>query len=160
MVKRLTQKKVQGLLEMLATRRGYHVAARKKLTGAVKDFRPDVVAKPATGKAERVFEVEKNVSNNTIFKSIMSILYGLSSPAAEGFLIVPGNRVRFAKGCIDATRLVIQRFSKKVRGANPKVRLSVVSFESVRDDLEAVEKWDKNGRPRGVPKVTYLPTRC
>jgi hypothetical protein len=158
MAKRLTQKKVQSLLEQLASRRGYHVSARKKLTGVVKDFRPDIVAKPPTGKADRIFEIEKNVSNNTIFKSIMSILYGISSAAAEGYLVVPGNRVRFAKSCIDATRLVIQRFSKKVRGAHPKVRLSVVSFENVRSHLKDVEKWDSNGRPRGVPRVPYLPT--
>jgi hypothetical protein len=60
---RLTQKSVHPMLESLASRRRYHVAARKKLAGVVKEFRPDVVAEPPTGRADRIFEIEECSEN-------------------------------------------------------------------------------------------------
>lgn len=154
------QNRVIEELESIATSHGYKTSARKgeTYTETGKEFRPDLIAKPLKGRVHRVFEVEYTVNNNTVFKSLASLLYYLSNhDGSVGALVVPAAELAFLEKCLDTEIEIIRHFNKKVKGANPKIEIALVSFEDVEADAAKVNKWEAGGRIGQPPKCRYLP---
>jgi len=148
-------------LAHLAGANGYQVTSRKKDRNQSyegKKFLPDVIAVPFKGKGERVFEVEATVTNNTVYKSLISILsFLVKHKYSHGYLVVPEKNRAFAEQSWDHLREVIRGFGKTAQGANPKVNLTVVTFQQVKKDFDKHENWFQAGRVGQPPKCKYFP---
>ena len=148
-------------IEFVAQTHGYQVSVRKKDPKASpieKRFLPDLVVQPHKGKGKRVFEVEATVTNNTIYKSLLSLFTALKSPApVTAYLVVPANKIQFAQGCFDNLKSVIRHFSKKVKGPSPKIRLEILSFSQIGEHYAKAKKYDTGGRIGQPPKCPFLP---
>ncbi|NUM79826.1 hypothetical protein HUU42_03390 [bacterium] len=153
------QPSIIKLLEFISQSNGYIVTARKKdktKRSSDKKFFPDLIAKPYKGQAQTVFEVEKTVTNNTVYKSIASLLDTLTVDASHAYLVVPNKERLFAEKCVKHMKSIIAFFGKTGKGANPKVKLDVISFEEVNAHHNKVEKWITNGRIGQPPKCHFL----
>jgi hypothetical protein len=92
-----SQETIINRLDRMAGISGYVITSKgtdKKTSGdldeQVKEFRPDLIVDPYAGNYRRVYEIEKTINNNTIFKSLVSLLYFLSkNPNSVGTLVVP-----------------------------------------------------------------------
>jgi len=148
-------------LTFLAGASGYNVTARKKdraQSSEEKKFFPDVIAVPFKGKGERVFEVEAIVTNNTVFKSLVSVLsFLVKHKHSHGYLVVPEKDRVFAEQSWNHLKEVIRGFGKTAQGANPKVNLTVITFQQVKKDLDKHDKWFQGGRVGQPPKCKFLP---
>jgi len=147
-------------IEVIAQTHGYTVQTRKKDTKVAVDekkFLPDVVAQPFKGKGKRVFEVEATVTNNTIFKSLLSLLTSLKNGTAVAYLVVPDKNIEFAKGCFANLKSVIRYYSKSAKGAYPKIKLEILGFSSVAEHYAKAKKYDDGGRIGQPPKCPFLP---
>jgi len=156
----MTQKAIQKKLEYLGQNHGYVVSLRKKApdkNAGVKKFLPDAIMKPYNSNNTRVFEVEKNVSNNTLFKSLASLLYYNSHNDSVAYLIVPGNKKTFAEGCLEAFKLIIRHHAKVVPGKHPKVRCEILTFEEVKKQAEKLERRLMAGGVGAPSKCDFLP---
>ncbi|MBI3398223.1 MAG: hypothetical protein HY026_03190 [Deltaproteobacteria bacterium] len=156
------QPSIIKLLEFIAQNNGYIPTARKKDKAkrlADKKFLPDLVAKPYKGQSHTVFEVEKTVTNNTLYKSIASLLDTLRTGASHAYLVVPNKKLAFAEKCVKHMKSLITYFGKTGKGANPKVKLDVISFEDVSAYYAKIEKWVNNGRIGQPPKCSFLKRR-
>jgi hypothetical protein len=164
MAKPRSQNRTINDIKTIAENHGYKTDLRgkdkkTKDDADVKKFLPDLIATPFKGKRRQVFEVEKTISNNTVFKSIASLLYFLTKndDESEGYLVVPNKHLKFSSRCLDAMKEIIRRFSKKMKGQNPKIRVDVITFEQIAKDEKKVTDWDSKGRKGQPPKCKYLP---
>lgn len=149
-------------IRVIAQTHGYKVQTRKKdskVSPEEKKFLPDVVAQPFKGKGKRVFEVEKTVTNNTIYKSLLSLLTSLKSGTVAAYLVVPDSHLEFTEGCFANLKSVICHFSKSANGAYPKIKLEILGFSAVKEHYEKAIKYDDSGRIGQPPKCPFLP-RC
>jgi hypothetical protein len=153
-------------LDRMAGLSGYAIKSRssdKKTNGdldeQVKEFRPDLIIDPYTGiSPRRVYEVEKTVSNNTIFKSLVSLLYFLSdNPNSVGTLVVPDRANKFAERCLEVMTEIIRNYDRGGRGAPLKIRIEIASFNEVVSEAERLEAWFQNGKKGAPPKSNFLP---
>lgn len=147
-------------LAVIAQTHGYQVQARKKdskVSSDEKKFLPDVVAQPYKGKGKRVFEVEATVTNNTIYKSLFSLLTSLKSGAAVGYLVVPDKRLKFATGCYANATSIIRYYSKSAKGAPPKIKLEILGFSAVAKHYAKARRYEEGGRIGQPPKCPFLP---
>ncbi|MEO8742735.1 MAG: hypothetical protein ABI365_06025 [Lysobacteraceae bacterium] len=148
-------------IEFIAATHGYQVQTRKKDPSArplEKKFLPDVVAKHHKGSGKRVFEVEATVTNNTIYKSLLSLLTSLKSPTTMAYLVVPPGKVKFAEGCFNNLKSVIRHFSRKGQGAPVKIRLEILGFDEIGEHYAKAKRYNENkiGQP---PKCPFLPRK-
>jgi hypothetical protein len=125
----------------------------------IKEFRPDLIIDPYSGNSpRRVYEVEKTVSNNTIFKSLVSLLYFLSNnPTSVGTLVVPDRANKFAEQCLDVMTEIIRNYDRGGRGAPLKIRIEIASFNEVTSGAERLEAWFESGKKGAPPKCHFLP---
>ncbi|HEX5507425.1 MAG TPA: hypothetical protein VFX37_02875 [Pseudolabrys sp.] len=124
----------------------------------IKDFRPDLVIDPYRGNSRRVYEVEKTITNHTIFKSLASLLYFLSkNPKSDGALVVPDKKKEFAEQCLAVLSDIIRNYDRGERGAHIRIRINVVSFNEVVRHASKLEKWFGGGRKGQPPKCNFLP---
>jgi hypothetical protein len=125
----------------------------------VKEFRPDVIIDPYSGNdPRRVYEVEKTVSNNTIFKSLVSLLYFLSKNSnSVGTLVVPDNANKFAERCLGVMTEIIRNYDRGGPGAPFKIRIGIASFNEIVREAERLETWFQNGKRGAQPKCQFLP---
>lgn len=155
------QPRIISSLVMLAGANGYQVTPRKKdpaHSPEDKKFLPDIIASPFRGKNKCVFEVEATVNNNTIYKSLASLLsFLVKYPNSSAYLVVPQKHGPFALECQDNMKKIIRGFGKSVKGANPKINLAVLTFEQIKADEEKQKKWVLNGRVGAPPKCKYFP---
>jgi len=121
-----------------------------------KKFLPDVTASRRKGKEKIIFEVEATVNNNTIYKSLVSLLNALKSECTSTYLVVPNLKVKFADDCFAHLKSIIKHFSKSTKGANPKIKLKILSFTDIEKDYKKVEKYAHNGRKGQPPKCSYF----
>lgn len=148
------------ILQFIAETHGYRVTTRKKDKNQdpeEKKFLPDLVAEPFRGNGKCVFEVEASVTNNTIYKSLFSLLTALKADTVKAYLVVPAKHVEFAEGCLKNVRSVISHFSKTARGANPKIKLQVLSFEDAAEHNAKAKKYVKGGKIGQPPKCSFFP---
>lgn len=121
-------------------------------------FLPDIIAEPLWGNRWRALEVEATVTNNTIYKSLTSLLQFLSHhPNGEGFLVVPSRSRAFANNCLQNMARIIRAFTKKTRGKPRKIRLRVITFDEVEKAERALMTWLKTGKRGRPPKCSFLP---
>lgn len=147
-------------IEVIAQTHGYIVQARKKdpkVSPDEKRFLPDVVAQPFKGKGKRVFEVEATVTNNTIYKSLLSLLTSLKNGTVAAYLVIPDKHLEFAEGCFANLKSVIRYYSKAANGAYPKIKLEILGFSSVAEHYVKARKYDDGGRIGQPPKCPFLP---
>jgi hypothetical protein len=147
-------------IEVIAKTHGYVVQTRKKdakVAADEKKFLPDVVAQPFKGKGKRVFEVEATVTNNTIYKSLLSLLTSLKNGTVGAYLVVPDKHLKFAEGCFANLTSVIRYYSKSANGAYPKIKLEILGFSSVSKHYMKAKKYDDGGRIGQPPKCPFLP---
>jgi hypothetical protein len=152
---------IDGIYEIALTH-GYKASKRRKpanqRTLSNKKFLPDVISVPKTGNVHRVFEVEKTVTNNTIFKSIASLSsYIRQHKGSHGHLVVPAAHAKFAGDCVDEFVKTVRHFGKKTKGKNRVIPIDVTTFEQVKVDEDKVRKWEQGGRRGAPPKSSYLP---
>jgi hypothetical protein len=122
-----------------------------------KKFLPDVVAVSHNSNEKRIFEVEKTVNNNTVYKSLMSLLTALMEKDCQyAYLVVPDNKIEFAEGCLKNLVRIIRRFSKISKGAHPKIKISIVGFSCISEDFKKIETYQKQGRIGRPPKCRYM----
>lgn len=125
-----------------------------------KGFRPDVVATPNSkaGRATQVFEVEANISNNTVYKSLFSLLrYVGRRKGSVGYFVCPPESMGFVRQCISDLVDVIRVFGRKVRGRQRGIPLDVLSFEDVRSAYGRRKSYDDQGGRGRPPKCSFLP---
>lgn len=147
-------------IELIAQTHGYTVQTRKKdpkVSGDEKKFLPDVVAQPFKGKGKRVFEVEATVTNNTIYKSLLSLLTSLKHGTAAAYLVVPDKHLEFTEGCFANLKSVIRYYSKSANGTYPKIKLEILGFSSVAEHYKKAKKYEDSGRIGQPPKCQFLP---
>jgi hypothetical protein len=79
-----SQNTIINHLDRMAGISGYVVTSKStdkkessNLGEQIKEFRPDLIIEGYKGNRRRVYEVERTISNNTIFKSLVSLLYFL-----------------------------------------------------------------------------------
>jgi hypothetical protein len=147
-------------IEFIAQTHGYRVQTRKqdrRASPLEKKFLPDIVAQPHRGKTKRVFEVEATVTNNTIYKSLLSLLTSLKSPTVMAYLVVPEKKIDFADGCFQNLKSVVRYFSKSAKGAPPKIRLEILSFTEVAEHYAKAKKYEEGDRIGQPPKCPFLP---
>jgi hypothetical protein len=124
----------------------------------IKEFRPDLIIEAYKGTRRRVYEVEKTVTNNTIFKSLVSLLYFLGrNPISEGALVVPDKGKSFAQGCLEVVSDIVRNYDRGGKGAPLKIRVESVSFSEVVTDAKRIERWFIDGRKGQPPKCKFLP---
>lgn len=147
-------------LQRLAQANGYQAEARGKAPGTeegAKTFMPDLVADPLRGTSMRVFEVEFTINNNTVFKSLVSLLSFLARRGGDACLVVPDKRERFAQECVGEVNKIIRSFSKTTKGRFPKVPLSVITFGEVVKQDEKMSSWRDGGKKGRPPVCPFLP---
>lgn len=147
-------------IEFIAQTHGYTVSLRKndhKASSGGKKFLPDVVATPHKGKGKRVFEVEATVTNNTIYKSLLSLLTSLKTGTTATYIVVPTKRVAFTEGCLANLISVIHHFSKSASGRFPKIKLEVLSFADIAKHHKKAKTYRDRDRIGQPPKCPYLP---
>jgi hypothetical protein len=134
-------------LDRIAGISGYVITSKsldKKTQGRdldeqIKDFRPDLIIEAYKGNRRRVYEVEKTITNNTIFKSLVSLLYFLGrNPNSEGTLVVPDKKKAFAEQCLSVMSDIIRNYDRGGRGAPIKIRITVISFNDVLADARRI----------------------
>jgi hypothetical protein len=156
-----TQDSLIKALELIGQTHGYAIHKRQKDPSHdpdLKKFLPDLIAQRHKGKTKLVFEVETTVTNNTIFKSLLSLLTALSSGnCTQAYLVVPERGVEFTEKCFDSVKLVIKRFGKKGLGAYPKVHLDVLSAKTVTEHNTKAKAYLRNGRKGQPPKCPFMP---
>lgn len=158
-----TQNTVIKLLREIGEKRCYVINLRSQPKNKMdldKEFRPDILAEHAMNmKARIVFEVEATVTNNTIFKSIMSLLYTIHKKlAVSGCLVIPDKHKDFATQCLNIAFEVTRSFGRRVRGANKKIPISIATFNQVRKEHKKFEDWwHKNKRQGQPPKSELFP---
>jgi hypothetical protein len=125
----------------------------------VKEFRPDLIIDPYSGNSpRRVFEVERTITNNTIFKSLVSLLYFVSkNPNSVGTLVVPDSKSKFAEQCLDVMTEIIRGYDRGAAGAPIKIRIGIASFNEVTTDKDRLNNWFEKGRKGAPPKCEFLP---
>lgn len=154
------QPSVIRCLEFIAQTHGYKVQTRKKelrKTPDEKRFFPDLVAKPFKRKGGRVFEVEATVSNNTIYKSLLSLLTSLKNGTRIAYLVVPDKRIQFATGCFANLRSVVRHYSKSASGPYPRIKLEIVGFSTVTNHYKKARAYEERGCIGQPPKCPFLP---
>ncbi len=155
------QPRVIQSLVSIAGANAYMVLPRKKDPQKKPDqktFLPDVIATPFKGKGRVFFEVEATVTNNTVYKSLVSLLQFLANNNdGNAYLVVPKKAVEFTKACLEDQKRTIRAFGKTVKGANPKINLEVLSFDNVSEDETKIAKWFQGKRVGAPPKCRYLP---
>lgn len=154
--------KIIDYISHLAGPNGYRVAPHKKdyaQSSEEKKFLPDVIADQFKGNEKRVFEVETSVTNNTVFKSLVSILtFLVKHESSHGYLVVPKKQEHdFAEKSFNHLKKVIRGFGKKVKGANPKIHLTVITFQQVKEDFDKHNKWFQAGKVGQPPKCKFFP---
>jgi hypothetical protein len=161
-----SQKRIIDHLDRMAGISGYVISSRsadKKTREAglrtqIKEFRPDLIIDPYRGARRRVYEVERVISNNTIFKSLVSLLFFLSkNPRSDGVLVVPDKGKPFATECLGVMSEIIRNYDRGNLGAPIKIRIELASFAEVVDAARRLDKWFKGGRAGKPPKSTFLP---
>ncbi len=160
--KPLSQSTAIKRLESLAKKYGYNTTLRKKdaKQEAEKTFLPDLIADPVGKSKKRVFEVEKTVTNNTIFKSLASLLsFMRRNKGSFGFIVVPDKHHKFVEECKSELTKIIRFYSKSRKGAPTKIRLQVIGFNEVSNALKIIEEWEElPGKKRGPrPKCEFFP---
>lgn len=154
------QPSVIKCIEFVAAIHGYTAKARSKdskTNPEEKKFLPDVVAVPFKGKGRRVFEVEATISNNTIYKSLISLLTSLKGGAENAYLVVPDKSLDFVEGCLSNLKSLIRHYSRPGKGAPKKVKLEILPFSDVGESYSKARKYDDNGRRGQPPKCGFLP---
>ena len=100
----ITQTRTIDGIDAIAKSHGFKVLLRKGDPGherTIKRFLPDLIAIPLKGKQHRVFEVEKTVNNNTVFKSIPSLAgYLVEHDGSNGYIVVPAGHKAFVDECL------------------------------------------------------------
>ena len=155
-----TQAAAIKCLRIIAENHGYKHQTRKQDPSPLpveKKFLPDLIATRYKGKKKRVFEVEANVTNNTVYKSLFSLLNALKAGATIAYLVVPKHRVDFASNCLTNVRNVIRHYSKPGKGRPPKINIEILSFSEVGVDCAKAKKYEENGRIGSPPKCPFLP---
>jgi hypothetical protein len=161
-----SQNTIIDYLDRMAGISGYVIKSRSSdqktggdLDEQVKQFRPDLIIDPYSGNSpRRVYEVEKTISNNTIFKSLVSLLYFLSNnPNSVGTLVVPDSANEFAEQCLSVMTEIIRNYDRGGRGAPLKIRIEIASFNEVASEAKRVETWFENGKKGAPPKNRFLP---
>jgi hypothetical protein len=158
----LKQSTVIKLIKSIGEKHGYVISARSASNSrkdGKKEFRPDIIAEHSFRKKMKyIFEVEATISNNTIYKSIVSLLNSLANDGTTAaFLVVPQKGYAFAVDCVNNTKDIIRVFNKKSVGANPKIRLEVITFEKISKQHKKTQKWWDEGRKGQPPKASFLP---
>ncbi len=156
------QPRVVNSLKYLAGANGYQVTDRKKdpaLSEDEKKFLPDIIATPfKKGKNLKVFEVEKTISNSTISKSLISLLTFITKHShAKAFLVVPAKSKEFAEGCWFNLESIIRHYGKRVKGANPHIPLTFLTFEDITEDEGKRKKFIANEGIGKPPVCRYFP---
>lgn len=161
-----SQNTIIDYLDRMAGISGYVVASKsadqknhhRDLDEQIKQFRPDLIIDAYKGNARRVYEVEKTVNNNTIFKSLVSVLYFLGrNPGSEGVLVVPDRGKSFARGCLGVVSDIVRSYDRGGRGAPIKIRIDIVSFSDVVTDWKRSNGWFVAGRKGQPPKSKFMP---
>jgi hypothetical protein len=122
-----------------------------------KKFLPDLIATQHKGNKKRVFEVEATVTDNTMYKSLFSLLNALKAGATNAYLVVPDARIEFASACLANTRSIIRHYSKAAKGAPPKIKIEVLGFSEISTHCEKTKKYESDGRAGHPPKCPFLP---
>jgi hypothetical protein len=161
-----SQNAIIDQLDRMAGISGYVITSKsadKKKQGRdldeqIKEFRPDLIIDAYKGNYRRVYEVERTVTNNTIFKSLVSLFYflGKNPTSSEGALVVPDKGKLFAEQCLEVMSDIIRNYDRGYRGAPIKIRIEIVSFSEVVADAKRVERWF-DGRKGQPPKCKFLP---
>ncbi len=115
-----TQPTMIDRLAILSELHGYKCNKTKKdkNTESIKVFYPDLVAEPHKNAPRRVFEVEVTVTNNTIFKSLVSVFTFLAENSKScGHLVVPKAKVEFAEKCTKHLIWIIRTCDRGTKGA-------------------------------------------
>lgn len=153
-------------LDRLAGISGYVITAKsadkktqsRDVDKEIKEFRPDLIIEPYKGNYRRVYEVEKTITNNTIFKSLVSLLFFLgNNPNSEGVLVVPDKGKQFAERCLGVMSSIIRNYDRGGVGAPIKIRIEIVSFGEVVHDATVADTWFKAGKTGAPPKSKFLP---
>jgi hypothetical protein len=161
-----SQNAIIDRLDRIAGISGYVITSKsidKKKQGGdleeeVKEFRPDLIIDAYSGNVRRVYEVEKTITNHTIFKSLASLLYFLSKNTnSVGTLVVPEKGKAFAEQCLDVMSSIIRNYDRGGRGAPIKIRIEIVSFSEVVRDSSRIESWFTGGKKGAPPKCQFLP---
>lgn len=151
-------KRIQFIAEM----HGYKASSRKmdaSILPGGKMFLPDLVATPYIGKGKRVFEVEATVTNNTIYKSIVSLLAHLKGGAEQAYLVVPDKHIEFTENCWSSFKSIIRHYAKPTKGAPLKLKLDILSFSEISGHFQKAKKYEESGRIGQPPKCPFLPRR-
>jgi hypothetical protein len=160
-----SQETIINRLDRMAGISGYVITSKgtdKKTSGdldeQVKEFRPDLIVDPYAGNYRRVYEIEKTINNNTIFKSLVSLLYFLSkNPNSVGTLVVPDSGKKFAERCLSVVSEIIRNYDRSGRGAPIKIRIEIASFNEVVSEANRLETWFIGGKKGAPPKCDFLP---
>lgn len=147
-------------LKFIAETHGYSAKERKKdptVDPESKKFLPDLVATPFKGTAKRVFEVEVTISNNTIYKSLFSLLTALTNGTSQAYLVVPTKSLEFVEGCLANVTHVVRHFSKSAKGAYPKMKITLVGSEEVTQHYKKAKTYIENGKSGAPPKCHFFP---
>jgi len=133
-----SQKTVSRWLNKILIWYGYDsdniVLRCKDINSQNQTFLPDIVA--ANNKKKFVYEIETTVNNNTLFKSLASLMKYISENSMKGitvnaFIVVPKGRVYHAEKCLSTTIDLINYFatgSTKTYNIN---KIKIISFEMV-----------------------------
>jgi hypothetical protein len=122
-----------------------------------KAFYPDLKASPIKGSSYRFFEVEITVNNNTLFKSLVSLLHFVAKHGGSGYLVFPTREEEFATKCLETLVAIIRAFGKTLPGRDPQIPVAVVTVERVAADETKHDDWDGRGRKGRPPECAYLP---
>lgn len=112
-----------------------HVTCRcKDKSSKNQSFYPDIVARK--NKCKFVYEIEATVNNNTIFKSISSLMKFIRENSNNGitikaFLVVPSCSVSHAKKCLGTTRDLLSYFSNDNFVTIKLSKMQIVNFDRV-----------------------------
>ena len=155
------QPRIITALDEIGARSGYFVQKRGKDRQdkrKVKVFYPDVIARPIQGKRDRVFEVEATITNNTIYKSLVSLLHNVAGKKkSEGYLVVPDRRNEFVRTAWKVLQDIIGSYAPKRKGAPRKIPIGIITFDEVLHAEKKMIKWFDSGRVGQPPKVAFLP---
>ena len=156
-----TQNRVIDLLSEIASRKGYSYKQREKPKRVTREeelqgaFRPDLVLTPAIGfnVAPKVLEVESTVNNQTVCKSVFSLLdYMTKVKGTKGFLVVPASRRAFAADKVRAIKDILERLQGSSKGRKRATTMTVLTFDQVRNYHERLDRYDRQGRHGQPPK--------
>ncbi|MEI7842092.1 MAG: hypothetical protein WCI39_03580 [Gallionellaceae bacterium] len=149
-------------IHFIAEIHGYKVISRKMDAAILPDgktFLPDLVATAHKGKGKRVFEVEATVTNNTIFKSIVSLLAHLKGGAEQAYLVVPDKHIKFTETCWSSFKAIVRYYAKPTKGAPLKLKLDILGFSEISTHFQKAKKYEDGGHIGKPPQCPFLPRR-